>query len=414
MISSLRGGTTANKTGSNSDPPLPKNFDMVDPGARDGIAASPYEPAITREPLKKGITCLNGKLRTLYLKADADALKNQGIHGGLANGAILLGFTAIMFAIIQFCILSLSLEMTIPVLNMELVEIFRIGELVAIFLAAGAVCAGLWRAYQNRWLINRHIAERCRLLKFRSLLEDLFWDPGTYETWERRLGEKIDALERMHTSVANDSTANDTRKEKPEPKYGLLTFEKEGLDVIREWKKVDKVPSAHTSSNSPYPSEVKAEFLDYYRKKRLFCQKDYYFSRHTDFKKQSRLLEKIPAYLFFASVGAVCLHFVIDILIKSPAGHAASIILIGGAVTLPVVGYVIKTYSNTFQVAKSSALYYAKYSALEDLSTRLSAYETSIDVNWAHILDTLWQCENFLEAEHREWLNLILDAEWFL
>jgi len=118
--------------------------------------------------------------------------------------------------------------------------------------------------------------------------------------------------------------------------------------------------------------------------------------------------------LFTASVVAVLLHFIIDLFVKNPSGYSISIALIGIAVAVPIGGYVVKTCRDTFQVAKSSALFYAKYSALNKLNNRLSKYEDSIDENWPSILDTLWECENFLEAEHREWLILIQDAEWFL
>ena len=29
------------------------------------------------------------------------------------------------------------------------------------------------------------------------------------------------------------------------------------------------------------------------------------------------------------------------------------------------------------------------------------------------VLHTLWQCEQFMEDEHYEWLRLMLDAEWY-
>lgn len=146
----------------------------------------------------------------------------------------------------------------------------------------------------------------------------------------------------------------------------------------------------------------------------MIYQKNYYYCAHKRFKKTHVKTKTLPHVLFFASVGAVLAHFLLDFIAIGQFGHVASIALIGIAVSLPFAGSVIKTHRETFQVAKSSSLYYAKYSALENLDKQVSRYESSIDENWEEILDTLWQCENFLEAEHREWLILIYDSDWFL
>jgi hypothetical protein len=390
---------------------------MEDPPFRDDKKRTLNEPKITEDPLRSGIRLLNDDLLDLYLKADADALKNQEDHRWTAAGAIFMGFFAILFAIIQFCLLSLAFELTRLCIKVELdgfVGFFRIMEVFAIISATAAVIAGLLWAHQNRWLINRHIAERCRLLKFRALLDKKFWNESEYDAWEKQVTDEISNLREIHDLETGKFSMHAIWHGFQVWIQSIFSHEYEEPGALEQWINKGAIPPSRVSGTCTSFPEAKTEFLNYYRKKRLLFQRDYYFCRHQNLQVKHHWIEKLPLLLFFASVCAVLLHFVVDIFAKeSPQGQIASIALIGIAVTLPITGYVIKTYRDSFQVARSSALYYAKYTALENLNTLLSSYENSVDENWNLILDTLWECENFLEAEHREWLILILDAEWF-
>jgi len=373
-----------------------------------------YEINITREPLQSGIAFLNADLRLLYLKTDAEALEFQRKHRNIAVGAILLGFVAIVFAIVQFCLLSLSINKTIPFINMDMVGFFRWGECIAVLFAAGAVVAGLYRSHQNRWLINRHIAERCRLLKFRSLLDNAFWNDQENRNWKEQVGREIHKLNEVYDKEVRLFTVRNAGTNFRTWLHTIYSRETEGSNLIEQWIKDEKIPASPVSGTCTCSHEAKVEFLDYYRKKRLIYQRDYYYCAYMRFKKTHVKTQKIPHLLFFASVCAVLAHFILDLISNGSYSHAVSVALIALAVTLPIAGYVVKTHRDTFQVARSSALYHAKYYALDNLNNRLSGYENSIDQNWKQILGTFWECENFLEAEHREWLILVHDAEWFL
>ncbi len=174
----------------------PYEYDMDDQTPLEERYKTKLEIKISHEPLRKGIKFLNDHVSRPYRETDKEALKFQKMHKNIATGAILLGYAAILFAIMQFCLLSLSFEMTIPFLHMEIVELFRIGEMIAIIFAAMAVVAGLFRAPQNRWLLHRHIAERYRLLKFRSLLNTRFWNEDEYGKWEDQVSRDIRGFRR--------------------------------------------------------------------------------------------------------------------------------------------------------------------------------------------------------------------------
>ena len=391
--------------------PIPENYDIDDQAPLLKKQRATYETKVTMEPLLGGIQFFKTEFFEFYRKTDDEALKFQRQHKKIAKIAISLGFAAIFFAIIQFCLLSLKFPLHLPYGNWEVVDIFRAGEVVAGIFAAVAVVAGLYRADQNRWLINRHIAECYRLLKFRSLLDKNFWDIHEFEQWKRLTNEKIQSLNEIYENENNEYSIRNLGTALFSKMRTTVRREKEKPGVIEEWINADKITPSPASNKCSYSPAAKKEFLDYYRKKRLIYQMNYYLCRYRDLKTTYEQKKKLPKVLFITSVAAVLLHFIIDLFSISAI---ISIGLIGVAVTVPIAGYVVKTYHDTFQAARSSALYYAKYSALDNLNNQLSEYENALDENWKQILDTLWECENFLEAEHREWLILIQDAEWFL
>ncbi len=77
------------------------------------------------------------------------------------------------------------------------------------------------------------------------------------------------------------------------------------------------------------------------------------------------------------------------------------------AASLPVVGGAIRTFQGAHQFARNTYRYRAKALAL-----------SSIDAGLTHAAQTraqflaLWFSEQTLENEHREWLRLMLEAEW--
>jgi hypothetical protein len=389
------------------------DYDMIDmiPQGKE----FEYNIVITQEPLLKGIYVLNDQLLPFYRDVDKTARILQNKHRQIAKWAIGLGFVAIFFAIIQFCFLSLAFELKIPYFDIDVVELFRFIEIVAVIFSAVAVIAGFYRSHQNLWLFNRHMAERCRLLKFKSLLDRRFWNKERFDDLKTSVTREVNAQKKIRDEVMKERTALECLEHFLKGAYArIFSTEGNNTDSIEEWVNTPSMEPPDLFDVCDYSTDSKREFLDYYRKKRLLYQRDYYHQRHEFFKAQHKRIEKIPTWLFFASVFAVTLHFIIDIWGKGELAHILGITLIGLAVTLPVAGYVIKTYSSTFQVSKSAALYFAKYSALEKLNKQLDGYQNSIEENWKQILATLLLCENFLETEHRDWLIMIRDSEWFL
>ena len=96
--------------------------------------------------------------------------------------------------------------------------------------------------------------------------------------------------------------------------------------------------------------------------------------------------------------------------------HTISIILIALAASFPVIGAGIRTLRSAHEFARLASLYRAKHNALKRISDTLD--EIMNEKNRRAKQDRAgvahpWQCEQFMEDEHYEWLRLMLEAEWY-
>jgi len=93
--------------------------------------------------------------------------------------------------------------------------------------------------------------------------------------------------------------------------------------------------------------------------------------------------------------------------------HTLSISMIFLSIAFPVLAAGLRTYRTAHQFSRSAALYRTKYRALLQYDQNLSDEFEKDTFDGEAVLQILWQCENFLEAEHREWLRLVIEAEWY-
>jgi hypothetical protein len=215
-------------------------------------------------------------------------------------------------------------------------------------------------------------------------------------------------------------------------------------------------PGARLSSTSL------RQLMEYYLTKRLNPQKEYLANRAQ--RNEHRILDRLPAWLFFASVAAVVLKFFGDVphvFFASPEDtgpkwfadlHEASILLtVLGAASLPVLAAGVRTWRAAFEFSRNKSRFQAAHGALAELEERivhdgmdaLSAVQASpalqvtlrreetsnssevslsierrgddrdAEVDAFSMVRYLWWCEHILESEHREWLRLMYETEWF-
>jgi hypothetical protein len=343
-----------------ASPPL--GDDMV-----DGDEELPSHSA-----LRPAIQLATATLLPCYHNADQRAKKQQTWHRGMAALAAILGTLAVLLAILQ---LSHLIPGPIPAGV----------EITAVIISGAAVVFGVLVSFQRHWLLERHKAERCRLLKFRFVIDPAFWCTDA------------DGQERRRAQLRSDTES-----------IGNLTAH--GLE---DWLRIDfMTESPALKGNCAAESETLRAIVDYYRKKRLSFQMRFFDHRLTQYQARQRLTWRFPPWFFFGSVIAALAHFIVDVVKHGEAG-TLSVILILLSAGLPALGAGVRTYRSTYEFARNAMRYEAKLLALRRLDESLAVEIAQTPFDTRRIFHDLWCCEQVLEFEHREWLRLMIEAEWY-
>jgi hypothetical protein len=210
----------------------------------------------------------------------------------------------------------------------------------------------------------------------------------------------------------------------------IATMTRGALDV---WVVRDDVPNIPRESQTA--DATRSALVEYYLVKRLNQQITYFAQAGRNIGWQ-RYTYHLPALCFFASVLLALAHFARAIYeqggghgqspgqtIEQGGSHNQSLgqhmdrpqdhgfvgeLLIALAACLPVLGAGIRTLHTASERRRNAIRFQAKYYTLEKLRQELQQ-ETDADA----IFRLLWQCKRIMEFEHREWLRLMIEAEWF-
>jgi len=346
---------------------MPQDYDMWD----DADEINSHFISI-KDPLE----FIHENLWKSYTDCDKKALQWQKLHRSLALLATLGGTLAILFAIVQ---LSGIIQEHWPIWV----------ECIAAIIALLAVVSGLFWYFQKKWFLHRHKAESFRSFKFRSLVDPCLWCgsedelQSRYNDWKYRICRETSRIKDMTLQSIHQCIKEENIFEEP-CELDTCIFDETRLSTL----------------------------VKYYRDKRIAVQRKYFDKQAGRYEKRDKWTRFLPTLLFFFSIVAVLVHFIIDIFIHSL--HNFSVPLLFFAASLPVLSAGIRTYRSTYEFARSAAIYRAKQNALEHLDEKLEEEIQREKLNEKEILSLLWHCEEFLRAEHREWLRLMLEAEWFI
>ena len=351
------------------------NFDMDD--APDLERLSPFPP------LHDAAAWLDGHVTPLWRQADAAALRHQRLHERLARAAVATGAGAIILAVVQ-----LALKQSWP--GFAGVAAWTEGlTALAGFIAVGV---GLRAKSDRKWLGCRHRAERLRMLKFRALARAELWNgqDGQWKAW-----------------VENEIASF------PEP---------DDLRQMECWSKADTSEvESPAAGNLTVSLETRRALAAYYRHKRLLNQADYFDRKGRQAGRSWAVrMRHQRERLFFVTIGCVLFHFGADYLAGRmeqrglvAAAHGWELASLWGmvlAVVVPVAGIGVRAWSAAFELSRKARSFAAKHAAMHKAVGRLGDGGDEMPVILAH----LQHDELFLEQEHREWLRLLLDAEWFI
>jgi len=330
--------------------------------------------------LKRAVASLDELVTVAWRAADRSALRHQAEHRLLARVAIMAGTTAIALAIVQ-----LAVRLTRPDWSTGP----AILEAVAVTAGTVAIGVGLTTKHDKKWLGQRHLAERLRMLKFQALCRPDLWS-GKSEAWDSWVRNQIGLLK------------------------GADDYERINAWTLSGKAEIDD-PAMVSDSVEPQSAHALAV---YYRHKRLAYQASYFDRQSARYAREAGPLQHISVPLFLASVVMVLIHFGSDLLSERLGVGAESAVtslkLIAGwsaalAAILPVISIGVRGWMNAFELPRSSSLYAAKGRALGIASVHLIHDQGDFAATLRHAA----RDEHFLENEHREWLRLLREAEWF-
>lgn len=324
-------------------------------------------------------------LLNIYRVADADAKKGLHDHRWAVGLSAGFGTSAVIVAIFELY------------LNKETMG-GALAESAFALLALVAVIIAIFAAWMPKWLLERHRAERCRFAKYRMLVQ------------LAAAGRDLDAL-----GVCLSDFKDQVRK-----------IERLDEDDLEQFMQEDPVPDDPPRVNRDFQVESKLrELTNHYVKQRLANQAKYFFTQSRKKSSVDGWVRMLPPVLFFGSILLAFIHFAISgyrHYTDPPSANAAKEsfhfwslnLLIVGAAALPVLGSGVRLLRSAFEYSRNTARFRAKYRALEQLISKVEvAIGQGNDFHAEDIVRYMWKGELLLENEHREWLRLMKEAEWF-
>ena len=345
--------------------------DLADMDDSTEILEYQSSPGLSRLALV--LTCVTDTIVPSFIDADREVGRHKATYMNLANWAAWLGASAVLFAIFQLS--EVNAKDAFPRAFLPWLEFC---------LAAAAVIVavfGLGGRAQQKWFVARHRAEQLRRLKYNFLTRMPLWSP-------------------------DENTAANCRQGLAAEVEAILATSFSGLEYWVTRGTVPKVVEAPRLSDPEWQ-----EIRIYYRKKRLMDQITYFRNASENNVKRNDKTRIWPSVLFFGSIAFVLVHFCIELVGWRTGGLAdvgiakATLIL---AATLPVCGAGIRVIRGVLEYGRNASRYESTHNVLLDLSERLREAD-----NPATVFREIGFCEQALEAEHREWVRLLVEAEWF-
>jgi hypothetical protein len=366
--------------------------------AFDDMHDTPEEMAQWK-PLAAALQRCQETVEPAYRAADRTALRFQKQHQAITIAAAIAGTVAVLLAILQLPSIIGGFLVPIPTV-----------EGVTAAIAFVAVLLGIFTLRHVGWMFLRHKAERFKFLKFRFLIDPHLW--GDDAALRERTGQWL--------TYATDKLEGLTNEE-------METWA--GHGILPE-----EPPSLAGSQADAYTIY---SLVDYYLAKRCRNQLHYFERKAQQFSSTDRYIKELPRLLFFGSVLAALAHFSLDLFdtyfqpqaTMQAAVTAArvptitlAVALILVAASLPVIGAGVRTFRSAYQLARNTSRYRAAFEAIKLPAERLeqdaerlyglyAEGRTTVDAH--DVFRDMWRCEQILEAEHREWLRLMMEAEWF-
>ncbi len=316
------------------------------------------EAALARDA-RVAFRALAADLFASYRRYDQLAITGQRQHQAIVTVVGLFGTLAVLLGIVQL---------------RPVVWFPGWVETGAVVIASTAVILGLIAARHHRWLLRRHQAERCQLLFWRLLIDPTLWG-----------GAAADAL---------------AAARREQDRIRAFTYSR-----IKRWTESDE---ASEQADSARPAQLPEPVIQLYADHRLEGQARYFAERARSHRRFHRLTGRIALPAFVLSVVASLAHFAVHLTGERMSFERLGALLLIASAAIPVLANGFRLMHGALEPARNFTRYLSKQRTLVHLIRRLR------ERNQAPA-DLLRDCafgEQVLEFEHREWLRLMMEAEW--
>jgi hypothetical protein len=326
------------------------------------------------EPLSDALDVCEKTVLRAFRRHDSAAVDYQWYYRWFARGSVAFGALAVILAIGQ---LAFSEEGVCSKISFSPLHCgLSLMEVIAIAVSVLLILVAIALRMRDTWLAERFKAESLRLIKFKSLTDPRMWNAG------RRLELKRD-LEREVEQI-----------------------EARGSEAVEQWASEGTVPRAIDLPSSDVPRQTLAALVRYYHSKRLTRQLHYLIRRAERERKHELRTWILGPSMFFASVAFVLAHVVLAFGAKS-VEKSVNRGLIFFAALLPALA----ATTRTFRAGRESGRNADRHEATRDSLLQLSRQLDDADLKTA--FQAIGFCEQVLEADAREWMRLMRNAEWF-
>jgi hypothetical protein len=373
--------------------------------------------------------------------ADAAALRFQRRHQRLLKVTALAGTFAVVLTIV-----GLALHLRVEAGPWKLVLLMA--ETGAALWAGWAAYVGFKGEYKEQWLLHRHQAELLRLLRYRFLIRPGIWkresDDHAVQWIERELAEiKGVGTRGLETAVTGPSPHGITRDlqatlSRQEISHLVQYYLEKRLGPQKEY-------FANRAQSNEFKDRIRVLLPWFFLFSVTAVIVKFAFeipsllvpgvSPHLDHSARA-LLERLAggtefaAVYIFAMAAALLPAFAAGIRLRLSAGEfarnksrfrAAHNALVN--IEESLLGNTLTAISNERQretvpfILAEEDDFTATSALAQILGVRAAAdesYEPTVEqAGIAAVLTDLAWCEHVLDAEHREWLRLMHDTEWF-
>jgi hypothetical protein len=294
----------------------------------------------------------------------------------VVQAAVWGGFLALLFSFASICF---GPNLT-----------FLVGEGVCSLIMVAAIVEGLVARYHQHWILERHRAERLRLLRFGWLVDPRHWDVRA---------DALPAISQALQTKVNDIVAA-------------------GEPEMKQWGRETLLPAV-TMPAVPPPAEAVEAARQRYISTRLHHQLSYFLDMAERRERLDAPTRILPAIGFGAAVLLSFVHLIGEVVGEARGGitqpvQAATQIdvprqwLLFLILVLPAAGAAGRLLRTAFEFARNRQRFVTTAFELERVRGWLDMAKDPADVALA-----MAKAEDALAQEHREWLRLMQEAEWF-